>query len=249
MEILLLAAAGVLAGAMNAVAGGGSFVSMPALMAAGLPATQANASSTVALFPGALSSTWAYRRDIRPFGKVGLVPLTVVSVVGGFVGAVLLLATPTSLFDRVIPWLLLLATVTLVFGPRVREALARRDLAIGPIGALTGQAFLGVYAGYFGGAVGLMMLAFWTLITHEEVKAVNPARAMIVGLANAAAVVCFAVAGAVWWPQTLAVMAGAVVGGYAGARFGQRLPAPAVRAVVIAVTAFTTAAFFWRAYA
>lgn len=249
MEYLLLALAGVLAGGMNAVAGGGSFVSMPALLAAGLPAVQANASSTVALFPGALSSTWAYRKDIRPFGKVGLVPLTVVSVIGGLVGAVLLLATPTTVFDVVIPWLLLLATLTQVFGPRLRVWLERRDLAIGPGGALVGQSLLGVYAGYFGGAVGLMMLAFWTLITHEEVKAVNPARAMIVGLANGAAVVCFALAGAVWWPQTLALMAGAVVGGYFGARFGLRLPAKAVRVIVIAVTACTTVAFFWRAYA
>lgn len=249
MEVVLLVLAGVLGGAMNAVAGGGSFVTMPALLAAGLPATQANASSTVALFPGAVSSTWAYRRDIRPFGKVGLVPLTIVSVIGGLAGALLLLATPTRVFDVVIPWLLLLATATQVFGPRVRAWLEARDASIGPIGALVGQSLLGLYAGYFGGAVGLMMLAFWTLIAHEDVKAVNPARTMIVGLANAAAVVCFVVAGAVWWPQTLAVMGGAIVGGYVGAQFGRRLPAPAVRAAVIAITAFTTAAFFWRAYA
>lgn len=249
MEYLLLALAGVLAGGMNAVAGGGSFASMPALLAAGLPPVQANASSTVALFPGALSSTWAYRRDIRPFGRVGLGPLTAVSVAGGLVGAVLLLATPTTVFDAVIPWLLLLATLTLGVGPRLRLWLERRDLVIGRGGALAGQGLLGVYAGYFGGAVGLMMLAFWTLVAHEDIKTVNPARAMIVGLANAAAVVCFVVADAVWWPQTAALMAGAVAGGYAGARFGQRLPARAVRVGVIAISACTTVAFFWRAYA
>ncbi|MEO8114329.1 MAG: sulfite exporter TauE/SafE family protein [Phenylobacterium sp.] len=248
MTWLLLALAGVLAGAMNAVAGGGSFASLPALLAVGLPATLANASSTVALVPGSLASVWAYRGQGVSVGPTPLPQLLAVSVAGGLAGAILLLMTPTTLFDRVIPWLLLLATLTLAFGPRLREALARRNLRIGPAAALVAQGLLGIYAGYFGGAVGLMMMALWTLTSDLDLKTLTPARVLLVTAANATAVACFIVAGAVRWGPTLAVMAGAVVGGYLGARLGLRLPARVVRAVVLAITTLTTAAFFIRAY-
>lgn len=248
MEAILLFAAGFIAGAMNAVAGGGSFVSMPTLMSVGLPATIANASSTVALFPGTLSSLWAYRKRMTDIGPMKLKPLVAISLAGGLVGALLLLATPTSVFDKVIPWLLLLATATLVWGPTLRRKLAERGYRIGLAGAFTGQALIAVYGGYFGGAVGVMMMALWTLISELEIKDILPARTLAAGAMNGIAVLAFILAGAVRWPQTLSVLIGAVAGGYIGAVLGTRLPAKAVRVGVIIITAGTTAAFFWRAY-
>src|ERR1700690_2857537 len=129
--LALLAAAGLLAGAMNAIAGGGSFVTFPAMVFAGLPPVIANASSTVALFPGTVASTFAYRHELDGAGGIRLPVLTPISIAGGLAGAILLLATPTHLFDIVIPWLLLLATITFAFGARAGTAL-RRVVRIGP---------------------------------------------------------------------------------------------------------------------
>ena len=155
---VLLAGAGLLSGAMNAVAGGGSFVSFPPLIAAGLPPVIANASCTVALFPGTVASTWAFRNefaraDVLPAGR--MLPI---SMAGGLTGAVLLLATPANVFDMVIPFLLLLATLTFAFGARAGLAL-RRSVHIGPGALLPMQFLISIYGGYFGGAVGLMMMA------------------------------------------------------------------------------------------
>ena len=123
---LLLAAAGLVAGAMNALAGGGSFVSLPALIAAGVPSVQANASSTVALFPGGIASVWGYREGLGPVAAVSLRHLLIATLLGGLIGSVLLLATPTTTFNFVLPWLLLLATLTLGFGRRLGESLRLR---------------------------------------------------------------------------------------------------------------------------
>ena len=172
--LLLLAAAGLLAGAMNAIAGGGSFVTFPAMVFAGLPPVIANASSTVALFPGTLASTWAYRRELAGTGDIRLRWMLPVSIAGGLCGALLLLFTPAHLFDLVIPWLLLLATLTFAFGARAGAAL-RRVVRIGPATLLAVQFVISLYGGYFGGAVGLMMLAAWGLLTASvNVKAMAP---------------------------------------------------------------------------
>jgi uncharacterized protein len=248
LEILLLVGAGFVAASMNAVAGGGTFVTLPAMMATGLPALTANASSTVALVPGTLSSAWAYRKGLQPVGPLGVKPLMAASMAGGLVGAVLLLVTPTDVFDVVLPWLLLLATLMLAFGPRLRVWLEGRGLVVGPRAGLAAHFLISIYGGYFGGALGLIMMALWTLITHQDAKAIAPARVLMGSFANIAAVVCFVIAGAVSWRHTLPVLAGAVAGGYLGARLAQRLPIWAVRAAVLTITVATTAAYFWRAY-
>src|SRR5690348_4612997 len=152
-DLVLLACAGLLAGAMNAIAGGGSFVSFPAMIAAGLPAVVANASSTVALFPGTIASTWAYRRDFGRTRGLRVRALLPISVAGGLLGAILLLATPARVFDIVIPFLLLLATLTFAFGVRAGLAL-RRVVRVGPAALLPMQFVISIYGGYFGGAVG-----------------------------------------------------------------------------------------------
>jgi uncharacterized protein len=242
----LLAAAGLLAGAMNAIAGGGSFVTFPVMVFAGLPPIIANASSTVALFPGTIASTFAYRRNLRGIAGYRLVFLAPLSFVAGVAGAVLLLATPAHLFDAVIPVLLLLATLTFAFGDRAGVIL-RRVVRIGPGALPVIQFVISTYGGYFGGAVGLMMMASWSLLTaNDDLKSMAPARVLLTSSANAGAVVCFIVADAVRWPETLAMLAASVIGGYLGARLTQLLPPRIVRRCIILLTGCVTLVFFLR---
>ncbi len=245
-DFVLLACAGLLAGAMNAIAGGGSFVSFPAMVAAGLPMVAANVSSTVALFPGTLASTWAYRREFAQPAALSVRAMLPVTAVGGLLGAVLLLATPGRLFDAIVPFLLLLATLTFAFGARAIVAL-HRIVAVGPRAILPMQFVISIYGGYFGGAVGLMMMAMWSLLTaNPDLKAMAPIRVLMVSLANAAAVAWFIAAGAVWWPQTLAMLGASAAGGYAGARLTQWTPPEVVRGLVVLLSASVTVLFFLR---
>lgn len=240
--------AGIIAGAMNALAGGGSFVSLPALIAAGLPPVQANASSTVALFPGGLASAWAYREDLAPVGSVPLRALLAATLAGGLCGAVLLLQTSSAAFAVVLPWLLLLASLALAFGRRIGEALRAR-CRIHPRAVLAVQFALGVYGGYFGGAVGIMMIAAWGLLDRRDLKQLNAPRTLLVSAANTVAVLVFVVAGAVRWPETLAMLAGAVAGRYGGAQLGRRAAPGVVRAITLFATSCITLAFFVKTYA
>jgi uncharacterized membrane protein YfcA len=245
----MLLGAGLVAGAMNAIAGGGTFVALPILTLAGLPPTAANASTTVALFPGTIASAWAYRKDVQPLEGASSGLLLALSLGGGLVGALLLLFTPQSAFSVIIPWLLLLATATLAAGPRAAPLLRRLGLHFTGRAVYFVQFILGIYGGYFGGAVGLMMLAAWSLATSAELRTLTPLRTVMVAAANGIAVVCFAVAGSVRWTETLTVMAGGIVGGYVGARLGWRMPPRLLRALILAVTIITTVVFFLRAYA
>lgn len=242
----LLAGAGLLAGAMNALAGGGSFVTLPALIAAGVPSVTANASSTVALYPGGLASAFVYRAGLGEVAGAPLRPMLALTLIGGLVGALLLLWTPSSAFDAILPWLLLLATLALAFGPSLAPWLQRRA-RFGPGPVLVLQFALGVYGGYFGGAVGLMMVAAWSLLAGADLKALNPARTLMVSAANTVAVICFAIAGAVRWREALVLAAGALVGGYLGAHLGKRLEPNIVRAATVSLSVVMTIAFFVRA--
>jgi uncharacterized protein len=243
---MLLACAGFLAGGMNALAGGGSFVTLPALIAAGVPSVMANASSTVALYPGGLASAWTYRAGLRGVCGVGLPVLVAVTLAGGLCGSLALLLTPSSTFDRLVPWLLLVACLALAFGRRAGEAL-RRVTRLNRPTVLILQFVLGVYGGYFGGAVGIMMMAMWSLLDTADLKALNPPRTLLVSAANTTAVLTFTAARAVWWPQTLVMLLGGIAGGYAGALLGRRLTPNLVRAGTVALTAAMTIAFFIRA--
>jgi hypothetical protein len=232
---------------MNAVAGGGSFFTFPALVFTGVPPIIANASSTVALFPGALASAWGYREDFQSFEGVSLASVLGVSILGGIGGALLLLYTPDATFDVIVPWLLLTATLAFTFGPWLTPHL-HRSLRIRPATLLPTQFLVGLYAGYFGGAIGLIMLAAWSMLGLTDVKAMNPNRTLLGGTMNAAAVVCFVIAGKIWWPQTLMMLVAAVAGGYTGARIGRRMNARHIRFAVTAISVITTIAFFRRRF-
>ena len=247
-EAAILIGAGLLAGAMNALAGGGSFVSLPALIALGVPSVAANASSTLSLYPGGLASVWVYRREGGPVCGAPLPAMAALTLIGGLVGAVILLRTPTAFFDGILPWLLLTATLALAFARRLGEALRRRrQVSIAAI--CGGQFLLGVYGGYFGGAVGLMMMAFWSLVAGADLKTLQAPRTLLVTAANTAAVAFFALSGVVQWDKVAWLAPSALLGGYIGALIGRRLSARYVRWATLVLASTITALFFWRAYA
>src|SRR6266480_6829867 len=236
---LLLLAAGVAAGLINSVAGGGSFITFPTLVFTGVPSVVANATSTVALFPGVFASAWAYRNDFERLEKVPLKPATLVSIAGGITGALLLLFTAQKTFDAIIPWILLMATIALAIGPRVSRTLDSR-VRIGTRTLIVLQFFCAIYGGYFGGAVGIIMLAVWSMAGLRDVHAMNAGRTLLGGVMNAAAVICFVAAGKIWWLQAALLLVSAVIGGYAGALMAKRVNPVLIRSIIIAVSAAVT---------
>ena len=250
MDVLSLglpAAAGFVGGAMNALAGGGTFATLPALLAAGLPANVANATSNVALLPGAATSAWAFRDELGPVGGVGWRTLAGVTFVAGLVGSILLVLTPSRAFDLIIPWLVLYAFVVLAFGKMASEWLRAR-VTIGTPTLIVAQFLLGVYGGYFGGGVGLMTTATYGLLAGHTPRELFAPRTLILAVANAAAAIVFIAANMVRWIYCVPMLLGAIAGGWAGAKVGRVLPPTAVRIWTLLVTGATTAVFFWRAY-
>ncbi len=244
---LLAFAAGLVGGAMNALAGGGTFATMPALLAIGTPANVANATSNLALMPGAAASAWTFRGELQPVGGVSVRALAGVTFAAGLVGSALLVATPSRAFDLIVPWLLLVAFVAIVFGKRASEWLKGR-VTIGRTTLFVAQALLGTYGGYFGGGVGIMTTATYGLLAGETPRTMFAPRTLMLAVANFAAAIVFILTGLIRWDACLPMLVGGVIGGWLGAHGGKRLPAGAVRAWTILVTAATTAVFFWRAY-
>jgi uncharacterized membrane protein YfcA len=266
---LLLIGAALGAGLLNSIAGGGSFLTFPALVFTGVPSIIANATSTVALFPGALASAWAYRDDFKALDQIPLKPALAVSVAGGITGALLLLYTSQHTFDVIMPWLLLAATIMFALGPRLTEMLRRqsstrsrnpagrslkarsasppgRSLKISPRMLVILQFLIGVYGGYFGGAVGIFMLAVWSVAGMQNIHAMNGGRTLLGGVMNAAAVICFVIAGKVWWLQTSMMLIAAVAGGYIGATVARRTNPTWIRSVIVVISVAVTVAFFLR---
>lgn len=240
-------AAGIVGGTMNALAGGGTFATLPALIALGLPANTANATSNLALLPGAATSAWAFRDELQPVGGVPIRLLAAITFVGGLAGSALLWATPTHVFDLLIPWLLLFAFVVIAFGKRAAEALHRR-VTITPNTLVVVQTALGIYGGYFGGGVGLMTTAVYGLLAGVSPRALFAPRTLMLAIANAAAAIVFILAGLVAWAACIPMLLGAIFGGWIGAHIGKRLSPGIVRAWTLLVTGATTIVFFWRAY-
>jgi len=245
ISFALLAAAGFIAGVMNSVAGGGTFVTFPMLVFTGVPSVVANASNAVALFPASFASAWAYRHDFKNFEGVSFKAMAAVSVVGGIAGALLLVYTPEQTFDSLVPWLLLVATLIFSFGPKIVPRV-RTWFSIGPVTLLTIQFVVGIYGGYFGGAMGIVMLAVYSLFGLTNLNMMNATKTLMAGIINAVCLVVFVGAGKIAWLQTLTVLVGAVMGGYFGARFARRMDPKHVRAAIIAISVAVTAVFFVR---
>jgi uncharacterized protein len=248
--IVFLFFAGALGGALNAVAGGGSFIAFPALLFTGVAPIAANATNTVALWVGVTASTGAYRRHLDISRRV-MIPLAITSVIGGIGGAYLLLHTPAQTFLRVLPWLMLGATLLFIFGGRLARStngLAHDISTSSLVFASVFELVVAVYGGYFGGGVGILNLAMLAVIGMTDIHAMNALKVVLGGIINGIAVVTFIVAGAVVWKQGTVMIVGALIGGYLGAHYAQKLPPSWIRSFVILVGTGMTAYFFWKAY-
>jgi uncharacterized protein len=250
-QAIFLFVAGVLGGALNAVAGGGSFVAFPALLFVGVPPIPANATNALALWTGVTASGGAYRNRLDVPQRV-LIPLLATSIAGGLMGAWLLLKTPAHTFMRVLPWLMLGATLLFVFGKQLsggRKSSVGHDATTAAIvGASVFELAVAVYGGYFGGGVGIVNLAMLAAVGMTDIHAMNALKSVLGIAINGVATVAFVVARAIYWPQAVVMIAGAVVGGYFGAHYAQRLPQAWVRRFVILVGAGMTVYFFVKAY-
>jgi hypothetical protein len=244
VQAAILFGAGAVGGALNSVAGGGSFIVFPALLFGGVPPVAANATTAVALWPAGVASAVAYRTDI-PRERATLIALSVASAVGGGLGAKLLLVTSDATFARILPWLLLVASVVFTFGPRLskKERSVRLPLAAGAVIQLV----ISAYGGYFGGGMGILMLATYTLMGMRDIHAMNGLKTFLGTLINGVAIVAFFAAGKVVLDAAAVGAVGSIAGGFGGAALARRVAGKHVRRFVLAVAWTMTAFFFYRA--
>jgi len=232
---------------MNAVAGGGSFVAFPALLFTGVPPIPANATNTLSLWVGTAASGGAYRnRLITP--KRILIPLLIMSAIGGLSGALLLIKTPVHTFLRLIPWLMLAATVLFTFGKHltrdISANLSHRASHSAVAGAAAVELLVATYGGYFGGGIGIMNLALFSALGMTDIHAMNALKVVLVSVINGIAALTFVVNGAVSWPQAMVMIGGAATGGYLAAHYAQKVPPLYLRALVIVIGFGMTIYFF-----
>ena len=243
--------AGVLGGAINAVAGGGSFIAFPALLFTGVPAIPANATNTLALWVGVTASGGAYRNRLNISRRV-MIPLIFTSIIGGLAGAFLLIRTPAQTFLRVLPWLMLGATLLFAFGKhltgRVSAGISHDASRAAIVSAAVFELFVAVYGGYFGGGMGIMNLAMLAALGMTDIHAMNALKVVLGGFINGVATVTFILSGAIVWPQAIVMTIGAILGGYFAAHYAQKLPQAWIRQFVIVVGVAMTIYFFARAY-
>jgi hypothetical protein len=234
---------------MNAVAGGGSFLSFPALLLVGVPPIQANATNTIALWPGILGSIGAYRNELKgEEARKVLVPLLSTGIVGGLLGAVTLLVTPQQTFLRLIPWLLLSATLLFAFSRKITAALrpAGGEAALTTKGGAAAQLFVGFYIGYFGAGAGILMMALLALLGMTQIHRINAYKTVQAAVCNGIAILAFVFKGVIYWRHAGVMVLGSLLGGYFGAWFAQRMKQEHVRWIVIAIGAGMSAYFFWK---
>jgi uncharacterized protein len=249
--ILFLFFAGALGGALNSVAGGGSFIAFPALLFTGVPPIPANATNTIALWTAAAASGGAYRKRLDVARRL-MIPLLVASLVGGLIGAILLLKTPAQTFMRVLPWLTLGATLLFAFGKKLargRASVIEHQASTTSLAVTTFfQLCVAVYGGYFGGGMGIVMLAMLATLGMTDIHAMNALKSVMGFVINGVAVVTFIVAGAVYWKHGIVMIAGGIAGGYLGAHYAMKMPQAWIRAFVVLVGAGMTIYFFWKSY-
>lgn len=248
LEAVLLLAAAFVAGAVNAVAGGGSFITFPALLASGYGTKVANITNTVGLFPAYAGGSLGYRRELR--GQGGrLLRLAVPNLAGGLAGAAILLSTPESAFDVVVPFLIVFACVLMALQDQIGAYTEHHRAAFAEHGTMSAQLFvgmfaLGIYGGYFGAALGVMTLAIFALLLGDNLQRLNALKGMSSMIINSIAVVIFAVSGYVEWAPAGVMAVGGLTGGYFGAGFARRLGATTLRVAVVATGLVVAAVLF-----
>ncbi|OLP60209.1 hypothetical protein BJF93_14665 [Xaviernesmea oryzae] len=242
LSALLFFLAGFLASAVNAVAGGGTFLTFGAMTLAGLPPVVANATSSIVQFPGYITSAHAYRRDLWADRRLVLL-LGALSIGGSLIGALVLLSLSNPSFRALVPWLLIAATLIFAFGPLIRPKAREEGAPLGVLG-LIGQFLTAIYGGFFGAGMGIMMLAVMTLTVGGGYHRANALKNMLAVLIAAVAIVVFASGKVVAWPEAAAMVPGSALGGYAGVWLARRVPQGLLRALVIAVGLALSAYYF-----
>ncbi|MFP5468011.1 MAG: sulfite exporter TauE/SafE family protein [Gammaproteobacteria bacterium] len=247
-SLVLLAAAAFGAGVLNAIAGGGSFLTFPALVFTGVPPIVANATSALAVSPGYLGSTLGFRPELRALPVRRLWRETLIAAGGGLAGAGLLLVTPASFFAGIVPWLLLFATALFAAGPRIAR---RAQRASGHAQGLErwrepGLLVVAIYGGYFNGGLGILLMALYTVAGESRIHTVNALKNLNSLVLSWLSVAAFVVAGAIAWRQGLLMMVVATAGGFYGARWSRHLPGSVVRTGVIITGLVMSAVFFLR---
>jgi len=252
-ELLLLFSAGFFGGVLNSVAGGGSFITFPALLFVGVPPISANATNTFASFAGYLSGTYAFRDDLYEHRKE-LPKLILISLIGGVSGAWLLLQTPEALFRESIPWLLLFATVLFTLGGKINSSLKRltshRQHASSVGNVLLFLVLFGVciYGGFFNAGLGIVALSYLALAGHTNINVMNGMKLMISSVVSLIAIGLFIYNGVIAWYEGIIVLVGTLIGGYVAAHISKRLPQQFVRIFVIITSCVITTYFFFDVY-
>ena len=234
---IVLFSAGFLAGVMNSVAGGGTIVTFPALIVSGLSSIVANATSTIALLPGTLSMVFSYRKNI-PTVRLWLRRFAPVSLVGGLIGGILLVLTPSRIFDWLVPFLILLATLLFMANTAVRKFIRPAGSTVTAqwlLGAVIFQFCVAVYGGYFGAGIGILMLASLGMIGVGDIHEMNTLKTILGFLINIIAAVYFVFSGIVHWPSVGMMAIGTVLGGYSGAHVAQKMKPRYVRVAIAAI--------------
>ncbi len=248
----ILFCAAILGGTLNSVAGGGSFITLPSLIFVGIPPINANATSTVAIWPGSVAGMGAYRKELAKQRRLVVILLSITSLIGGVLGAELLLSTSQATFVKLLPYLLLIATVLFALSGPMTARMRRKTtlqnrlswLTLAGISVL--QLIIAIYGGYFGGGIGILMLASLGLMGMENIHEMNAMKTLLATLINGVAVVIFILRGVVAWPQTIVMVIGAIIGGYAGAYYARKIDQRWIRGFVILVGVGMTIYFFVR---
>lgn len=245
LTTVVLILAGLGAGALNAIAGGGTFLSFPALVWAGVPPVMANATATFAALPGYIGSAWAFRHDIVGQDKPGLKGLILVAVLGGLLGALLLLVTPSDVFAGVVPWLLLIATIAFAIGPLVVRRMVVSGRAMGVGAALALILAVAIYGGYFNGGLGIMLLAAFGIVGMTDLNRMNGLKTLLSAVLSLVSVATYIVAGLIDWGNLVVVGVSCLIGGYVGAWAAKRITnVTLLRGFIILVGLIMAAIFF-----
>ncbi|MEO8244199.1 MAG: sulfite exporter TauE/SafE family protein [bacterium] len=244
-DYILLFVASFGAGVLNTIAGGGSFLTFPALVFVGIPPVMANATSAVAVFPGYFAGAIGFRHELRQFDHKRLIRLVLLTFAGGLTGSLLLLVSSNKAFSIVVPYLLLAATLAFLFGQRIRVWAARSNLGAASDGA-TGMILVSIYGGYFNGGLGIVLLALFALWGMSDIHQMNGLKNGLSFALSVISVVTFAVAGAVEWHHAILMMVASTAGGYAGAPLARALPAHIVRAIIVVIGFGMSGVFFYR---
>lgn len=246
VDWVLLGGAATFAGTLNAVAGGGSFLTLPALAMVGVPLVSANATGTAALLPGYMAGAWAQRKELSGPVAPSLLRLGVLSLLGGAAGAALLLSTSNTAFGRIVPWLLLAATLLFACGPRLMRSGAAASQSRSEWIADISIAAVAIYGGYFNGGLGILLLAVLSALGHTDMSRMNGIKNFVSVILTLMAVVIYAASGAVAWTHALWMAIGATAGGYFGGAMARRLKPSVVRGFVVLTGLAMTAAFFLK---